>query len=105
LTARAKIVLESLAFNGRSVVFGEIALGAEIEKEFSVEQPKVQPEPSRIDVFLVDKPGALITRGLAKTGPEEAAVTPPTPPTTPDVVTPPTGGKGGKGGKGGTKPK
>jgi hypothetical protein len=86
VTARAKIASENPALNGRSIVFGDIAAGAEVEKEISTELPKVQPEPSRIDVFLVGKPGNLITRALAKTGPEEAAVTPVTP--SPDAVTP-----------------
>jgi len=101
LAARARIASDNPGLNGRTVLFTSIAAGSEDQKELSVELPKAIPDPSRVDILIVNKSGGVIAKVSAKTGPEEAVAPAPVTPTTP--VTPPVDTKGT--GKGTKKPK
>lgn len=62
---------DSPGVNGRTIIWDNLAIGAEEEKTITIDLPKALPDPGSFDVFLINKEGIALTKVTAKTGPEE----------------------------------
>jgi outer membrane protein OmpA-like peptidoglycan-associated protein len=70
---------DSPGVNGRTIVWNDLAVGAEEEKTIVIDLPTALSDPASFDAFLINKEGVPLFKIVAKTGPEEP-VKPPEPP-------------------------